>query len=172
LDKFYSLFLNKLKFSYDSFDRIVLNGHVVSFHKPNNLTYYFKNILGHRFVNKKLLFSVTERYKKEIEQFAQKHQLSNEYVEPDVRKDEFVLRYRQNFEKKEKFGVYYIMKSIENESTFRVVRPNRKDCDEDNYLAKARKPFTHYYFYIHDQVLGNLSIRIASYLPPSVAGQT
>ena len=165
MEMFYRLFLNKLKFSYDSFDRIVLNGYISSFHKDSNLTFYFKNILQHRFVNQKLLFSVTERYRKEIEQFAHKQQLSNEYVEPGVRKDEFVLRFRQNFEKKEKFGVYYIMKSKENESTFRVVRPNRKDCDEENYLKKTRKPFTHYYFYIHDNILGNMCIRIASYLP-------
>lgn len=165
MEIFYRLFLNKLKFSYDSFDRIVLNGYISSFHKDSNITFYFKNILKHRFVNQKLLFSVTERYRKEIEQFALDHKLSNEYVEPGVRKDEFVFEFRQNFEKKEKFGVYYIMKSKENESTFRVVRPNRKDCDEENYLKKTRKPFTHYYFYIHDNILGNMCIRIASYLP-------
>ena len=111
------------------------------------------------------MFSVTERYKKIIEEFAKNKQLSCDYVEPKVRKEDFVEKYRQRFEKKEKFGVYYIMKTIENESTFRVVRPNRKDCDHDNYLSKTRKPFTHYYFYIHDNVLGNMSIRIASYLP-------
>jgi len=67
-----------------------------------------------------------------------------------VRKEDFVEKYRHDFEKKNKFDVYYILKSKENESTFRVVRPNRRDCDEQNYLAKTRKPFGHYYFYIHD----------------------
>lgn len=165
METFYRLFLNKIKFSYDSFDRIVINGYITSFHKPGNLTYYFKFILGHLFVNKKLLFSVTERYKKIIEQFAKNNRLSCEYVENKVRKEELVNRDRQRFEKKGKFGVYYIMKTKENESTFRVVRPNWNDCDQENYLAKTRKIFTHYYFYIHDQVLGNMSIRVASYLP-------
>jgi hypothetical protein len=137
----------------------------MSFHKPNNLTYYFKNILGHRFVNHKLLLSVTKNYNKRIQEFALSQQLSLEYVEKGVRKEDFVLKDRERFEKKEKFGVYYILKSKENESTLRVARPNRKDCDPDNFLAKTSKLFTHYYFYIHDQVLGNLCIRIASYLP-------
>ena len=165
MENFYRLFLAKIKFSYDSFDRIVLNGYISSFHKAGNLTFYFKFILKHLYVNKKLLFSVTENYKKVIEDFAKNNQLSCEYIEKGVRKDAFVKKYRQRFEKKERFGVYYIMKSKENESTFRVVRPNRKDCDEENYLSKTRKPFTHYYFYIHDDVLGNLCIRVASYLP-------
>jgi len=165
LEKFYKLFLNKLKFSYDSFDRIVLNGYIMSFHKANNLTYYFKFILGHLYINQKLLFSVTENYNKAITAFALKHQLSCEWVEKGVRKEDFVEKYRSRFEKKDQFGVYYILRSKENESTLRVARPNRKDCDEDNYLAKTRKPFGHYYFYIHDQILGNMCIRVASYLP-------
>ena len=165
LEKFYSLFLNKLKFSYDSFDRIVLNGYIPSFHKANNLTYYFKFILGHLYVNQKLLFSVTEKYNKAIEAFAAKDQLSCEWVEKGVRKEEFVQKFRERFEKRNTFGVYYILKSKENENSFRVVRPNRKECDEENYLAKTRKPFGHYYFYIHDQIMGNMCIRVASYLP-------
>jgi len=165
LKNFYKLFLPKISFSYDSFDRIVLNGHIMSMHKPNNLTYYFKNILGHRFVSHNLIKSVTKNYNQYIEKFALENHLCLDYVEKGVRKEDFVLKYRQRFEKKEKFGVYYILKSKENESTFRVARPNKKDCDTDNFLAKTRKPYTQYYFYIHDQVLGNLCIRIASYLP-------
>jgi hypothetical protein len=137
----------------------------MSFHKPNNLTYYFKNILGHRYVNHQLLLSVTRNYNQRIQQFASEQQLSLEYVEKGVRKEDFVSKYRQRFEKKEKFGVYYILKSTENESTLRVARPHQNDCDPENFLAKTRKPFTQYYFYIHDKILGNLCIRIASYLP-------
>ena len=137
----------------------------MSMHKPNNLTYYFKNILGHRFVSHNLIKSVTKNYNQYIEKFAMEKHLSLAYVEKGVRKEDFVSKYRERFEKKEKFGVYHILKSKENESTFRVARPNRKDCDPDNFLAKTRKPYTQYYFYINDQILGNLCIRIASYLP-------
>lgn len=165
MEKFYKLFLNKLKFSYDSFDRIVLNGYIWTFHKAASLSFYFRVILAHGFVNKKLLFSVTEAYKQRIADFAHRHQLSCEYVANSLRKDSFVEKYRQRFEKNEKFGVYYILKTIENESTFRVVYPHGVDSDPQNYLAKTRKPFTHYYFYIHDEILGNMCIRVASYLP-------
>jgi hypothetical protein len=165
LEKFYKLFLDKLDFSYDSFDRIVINGYMGPFHNPSNLSYYFKKILGHGYVNKELLFSVTEKYKQQIEAYAGNHHLSCEYISNDIRKEKYVKKYRERFEKKDQFGVYYILKTKENESTFRVVSPNRDQADPENYLAKTRKPFTHYYFYIHDEVLGNMCIRVASYLP-------
>jgi len=84
LEKFYRLFLNKLKFSCDSFDRIVLNGYKPSFHKANNLTYYFKFILEHFYVNQILLFSVTDRYNKAVDAFAVKHQLCCDWVEKEA----------------------------------------------------------------------------------------
>lgn len=137
----------------------------MSFHKANTLNYYFKVILGYKFVNQKLLLAITKKYNQTIEDFARKHQLSCEWVEKGVRKEDFVEKYRHAFEKKNKFGVYYILRSKENENTFRVARPHLKDTDPDNFLAKTRKPFGHYYFYIHDQILGNMCIRVASYLP-------
>jgi hypothetical protein len=137
----------------------------MNFHKAKSLNYYFKLILGYRFVNQKLLLSITKRNNEEIESYMRRHHLCCEWVEKGVRKEAYVEKYRNAFEKKNKFGVYYILRSKENESTFRVSRPNKKDNDPENFLAKARKPFGQYYFYIHDKILGNMCIRIASYLP-------
>lgn len=165
MEKFYRLFLDKLDFSYDSFDRIVLNGYIGPLHNPANLSYYFRKILNFGYVNKDMLFSVTETYKQQIERYAREHHLSCDYLDNDIRKERHVKKYRERFEKSERFGVYYILKTKENESTFRVVSPKRDPKDPANHLARTRKPYTHYYFYIHDEVLGNLCIRVASYLP-------
>jgi hypothetical protein len=80
LEKFYKLFLNRLKFSYDSFDRIVLNGYIMNFHKAKSLNYYFKVILGYRFVNQKLLLSITKKYNDEIESYVRTHHLCCEWI--------------------------------------------------------------------------------------------
>ena len=165
LEKFYRLFLNKLRFSYDSFDRIVLNGYILPFHKATNVLYYFKEILGHPFVNKKLLFSVTENYKAKITELLNRQHVYCEYIDKRTRKEDFVHKYLRIFEKKEKFGIYCILKARENEQSLRIVRPNLKDCDKDNYLAPTRKLYTQYYFYIRDKILGNMCIRVGSYLP-------
>jgi hypothetical protein len=81
--------------------------------------------LGHRFINQKLLVSATKKYNGEIEAFAAKHQLSCEWVEKGVRKEEFVIKYRERAGKKNILGVYYILKSKENESTFRVASESK-----------------------------------------------
>jgi hypothetical protein len=165
LEKFYKLFLNKLKFSYDSFDRIVLNGYILPFHKATNVLYYFKEILGHHFVNKKLLFSVTESYKGKINELVNRQNVYCEYIDKGKRKEDFVHKYLRIYEKKEKYGIYCILKARENEQSLRIVRPKLKDCDADNYLAPTRKLYTQYYFYIRDKQLGNMCIRVGSYLP-------
>ena len=74
------------------------------FQQSTNLCFYFKVILGHKFVNKKLLFSVTARYKNKIEQLASKLGLSCEYIDNHKRKDEFVKKYRENYNRKSLFS--------------------------------------------------------------------
>jgi hypothetical protein len=65
-----------------------------------------------------------------------------------------------------RFGVYFILKSMEQGSTFRSVAP-KYPTKEHNYrlIKKTRSRFTHYYFFILDEVLGPMSIRVASFLP-------
>jgi hypothetical protein len=135
------------------------------FHKATNVLYYFKEILGHRFIHKKLLFSVTENYKRKINEIVKRQNVYCEYIDKGKRKEDFVYKYLRPYEKKDKYGVYCILKARENEQSLRVVRPNQKDCDTDNYLAPTRKLYTQYYFYIRDKVLGNMCIRVGSYLP-------
>ena len=54
-----------------------------------------------------------------------------------------------------RYGVYFIFKSMEQGSTFRITVPKYPTADP-NYriLAHQRSRFTHYYFYIRDEVLG------------------
>ena len=120
------------------------------FHKATNVLYYFKEILGHRFIHKKLLFSVTENYKRKINEIVKRQHVYCEYIDKGKRKEDFVYKYLRPYEKKDKYGVYCILKARENEQSLRVVRPNQKDCDTDNYLAPTRKLYTQYYFYILD----------------------
>src|SRR5438105_4566301 len=64
------------------------------------------------------------------------------------------------------YGVYYIFKSMEQGPTFRVSVP--KYPTQDPYhriLAPQRSRFTHYYFYIRDETLGPMVMRVASFFP-------
>jgi hypothetical protein len=68
--------------------------------------------------------------------------------------------------RKNDYGVYFIFKSMEVGSTFRIAVPKYPTRDPNfRIIAKARSRFTHYYFYIHDQVLGPIVMRVGSFVP-------
>ena len=68
--------------------------------------------------------------------------------------------------RKNAYGVYFIFKSMEQGRTFRISAPKYLTQDP-NYriLAHQRSRFTHYYFYIRDEVLGPIVLRVASFFP-------
>ena len=68
--------------------------------------------------------------------------------------------------KEDSYGVYFIFKSMEQGRTFRIGVPKYPTADP-NYriLAHQRSRFTHYYFYIRDEVLGPIIVRVASFFP-------
>jgi hypothetical protein len=64
------------------------------------------------------------------------------------------------------YGVYYIFKSMEQGPTFRVSVPKYPTKDPHHrILARQRSRFTHYYFYIRDETLGSMVMRVASFFP-------
>src|SRR6267378_3281188 len=66
----------------------------------------------------------------------------------------------------EAYGVYFILKSMEQGPSFRVSVPKYATKDP-NYriLARQRSRFTHYYFYLRDETLGPMVMRVASFFP-------
>jgi hypothetical protein len=63
-------------------------------------------------------------------------------------------------------GVYFILKSMEQGSTFRSSAPKYPTADlHYRILARQRSRFTHYYFYLRDPVLGPMVMRVASFFP-------
>src|SRR5260370_19515692 len=64
------------------------------------------------------------------------------------------------------YGVYFIFKSMEQGPSFRVSVP-KYAAKDPNYriLARQRSRFTHYYFYLRDETLGPMVMRVASFFP-------
>ena len=64
------------------------------------------------------------------------------------------------------YGVNFIFKSMEQGPSFRVSAPKYATKDP-NYriLARQRNRFTHYYFYLRDETLGPMMMRVASFFP-------
>jgi hypothetical protein len=69
-------------------------------------------------------------------------------------------------EKANACGVYFIFKSMEQGRTFRVTVPKYPTQDPNfRILAQQWSRFTHYYFYVRDECLGPIIVRVASFFP-------
>jgi hypothetical protein len=69
-------------------------------------------------------------------------------------------------ERQNRFGVYFILKSMEVGPSFRSSAPRFPVKDPDyRIIGRQRCRYTHYYFYIRDEVLGPISMCVGSFLP-------
>jgi hypothetical protein len=166
METFTKLFGSLLLFVYHCFDRIVINGYLSNLSRPEQVVYFFRQVLGIPVVSKEVLSQRTNDYKTWVEAFARNHGLPIEWAEKDVRKEDHVLPALRRMEKNKAFGVYFIFRSMEQGQTFRISLPKFPTKDPNHrILARQRSRFTHYYFYIRDEVLGPIIIRMASFFP-------
>ena len=89
-----------------------------------------------------------------------------EWAEKGLRKEDHVLPALRRMEKRGAYGVYFIFKSMEQGRAFRISVPKYPTQDPNHrILAHQKSRFTHYYFYIRDEVLGPIIIRVSSFFP-------
>jgi len=166
MESFAKLFGSLLVFVYHCFDRIVIHGYLSGLSRPEQVVHFFRQVLGIPVVSKEVLSQRTHDYQNWVEAFARNHHTPIEWAEKGVRKEDYVLPWLRRMVKKNAYGVYFIFKSMEQGPTFRISVPKYPTPDP-NYriLAHQRSRFTHYYFYIRDQVLGPMVMRVASFFP-------
>jgi len=160
------LFARMLVFVYHCFDRVVINGYLSMLSRPENVVYFFRQVVGVPSVTQEVLRQRTNDYQTWVEAFASNHGIPIQWAEKKVRKDDQMAPLLKRIERQNRYGVYFIYKSMEQGSTFRCQIPKFPTKDP-NYtlLRKTRSRFTHYYFYIRDPQLGPMILRIASFLP-------
>src|SRR3974390_2171757 len=166
MDLFTQLFGSLLAFVYHGFDRIVIYGYLSRLSRPEQVVHFVRNVVGVATVDKEVLSQRTADYQDWVEAFARNHRLPIEWAEKGMRKEDHVLPWQRRMARADSYGVYYILKSMEQGPTFRVTVPKYPTKDP-NYriLARQRSRFTHYYFYIRDETLGPMVMRVASFLP-------
>ena len=166
MELFTQLFGDLLAFVYHCFDRIVIYGYLSGLSRPEQVVHFFRQIVGVPAVNKEILSQRTADYQVWVEAFARNHRLPIEWAEKGVRKEDHVLPWQRRMARKGAYGVYFIFKSMEQGATFRVTVPKYATKDP-NYriLAHQRSRFTHYYFYLRDETLGPMVMRVASFFP-------
>ena len=166
MELFTQLFGDLLAFVYHCFDRIVIYGYLSGLSRPERVVNFFRLVVGVPVVSKEILSQRTADSRNWVEAFARNHRIPIEWAEKGVRKEDHVLPWQRRMARTDTYGVYFILKSMEQGPTFRVTVPKYPTKDP-NYriLARQRSRFTHYYFYIRDETLGPMVMRIASFLP-------
>src|SRR5437660_4656981 len=166
MELFTRLFGDLLALVYHCFDRIVIHGYLNGLSRPEQVVHFFRQVLGLAMVDKEVLSQRTRDYQAWVEAYARNHRIPIQWAEKGVRKEEYVLPALRRMEKTNAYGVYCIFKSMELGRTFRISVPKYPTRDP-NYriLAHQRSRFTHYYFYIRDEVLGPVILRVASFFP-------
>jgi hypothetical protein len=166
MELFTQLFGDLLAFVYHCFDRIVIYGYLSGLSRPEQVVHFFRNVVGVAAVSKEVLSQRTADYQAWVEAFAGNHRLPIEWAEKGVRKEDHVLPWQRRMARQDAYGVYFIFKSMEQGASFRVSVPKYASKDP-NYriLARQRSRFTHYYFYIRDEVLGPIVMRVGSFFP-------
>src|SRR6201998_3546890 len=166
MEIFTTLFGNLLAFVYHCFDRIVIHGYLSALSRPEQVVHFFRQVLGVPVVSQEILSQATADYQNWVEAFARNHHTPIVWAEKGVRKEDHVLAWQRRMTKNNAYGVYFIFKSMEQGPTFRISMPKYPTRDPHyRILAHQRSRFTHYYFYIRDEVLGPMVMRVASFFP-------
>ena len=166
MELFTQLFGDLLAFVYHCFDRIVIYGYLSGLSRPERVVNFFRLVVGIPVISKEILRQRTADYQNWVEAFARNHRIPIEWAEKGMRKEDHVLPWQRRMVRTDTYGVYFILKSMEQGPSFRVTVPKYPTKDP-NYriLARQRSRFTHYYFYIRDETLGPMVMRVASFLP-------
>ena len=166
MDVFTKLFGEFLVFVYHCFDRIVIHGYLTALSRPELVVHFFRDVVGVAEVSKEVLSQRTNDYQRWVEAYARNHSIPIEWAEKGVRKEDHVLPWLHRMARRNAYGVYFIFKSMEQGPTYRVSLPKYPSKDPHyRILARQRSRFTHYYFYVRDEALGPMVLRVASFFP-------
>jgi hypothetical protein len=172
METFHKLFGSLLVFVYHCVDRIVIQGYLPLLTREEHIVHFFRDV--HRIypITKEALRQRTQEYQQWVEAFAQEHQLPIEWADNKALKakgltrEEYVRPYGRRMERRHRYGPYFIFKSLDQGPKFHVSAPKAPTQDPDyRIIRRTRGRYTHYYFYIRDDVLGPFIVCVGSFLP-------
>lgn len=169
METFTKLFGTWLVFIYHCFDRIVLSGYLMGLQRPGQVVYWLQQVLGMQAITKEVLARRTNQYVAWVQSYARRRGIPLEWAEKDVRKEDYVLPWLRSAERDNRYGVYFIFQAMEQGWTYRpghkLVASTPGGPAEYPILHKHRSRYRFYYFYLRDEVLGPMVVRIGTFIP-------
>ncbi|HEU4388121.1 MAG TPA: hypothetical protein VFV34_10010 [Blastocatellia bacterium] len=179
MELFTKLFGSWLVLVYHCFDRMVISGYLMGLLRPGQVVYWLRGVEHTAGVTKEILASRTLRYVRWVESFARNHRIPVEWAERGVRKEDYVLPYLKRAQRRKQYGVYFIFQAMEQGWTF---RPSKKphswmkerpmtieEMKASPLICRHYTRFRFYYFYLRDEVLGAMIMRVGTFIPFEVS---
>ena len=166
MDRLSEVFGERVQFRYTCLDRIVLHGYLTGLQRPEQLVYFFHDVVGVECIEPKVLVGRTTAYRDWVDRYTQGQGIPVLAAPKGVRKEELVRPYYGKLGPHE--GIACVLTSLENTRTFISYTPQRTPRSGDEHYRRidtGRKRFLHLYWYVWDPVMGPMSLRVASYLP-------
>src|ERR1700747_3315221 len=110
MELFAKLYSSLLVFVYHCFDRIVIHGYLSGLSRPEQVVYFFHQVLSIPVVDKEVLSRRTNDYQKWVEAYAGNHHIPIQWADKGVRKEDQVLFALRRMQKTNSYGVYFIYK--------------------------------------------------------------
>ncbi|GAC1459118.1 MAG: hypothetical protein PVSMB4_18510 [Ktedonobacterales bacterium] len=156
-----------VQFFYTCWDRIVLNGYLERLQRPENLIYFFHDVVGITCIEPAVLEQRTNAYKAWVRRVTDEWDIPVVPAPPKpVRNEDFVQPFYRRL--KGEPGIACVLTSMEQSRTFVSYTPRWTTPSGDanyRFIKACRKRFLHYYWYLLDPVMGPMSLRVASYFP-------
>lgn len=167
MELFTKLFGTWLLFIYHCFDRIVLSGYLMGLQRPGQVVYWLRTVKGIEAITKEVLSERTRRYVGWVEAYARHRNIPLEWAEKGVNKEAYVRPYLRKMERAGEYGVYFIFQASEQGWTYRPGKIPVRQPDGTEYpiLHKHRSRYRFYYFYLRDEVLGPMAVRVGTFIP-------
>src|SRR5260370_38738784 len=110
--------------------------------------HFFRDVHGVAAITKEVRRERTTAYNQWVEAFARNHRIPIELAEKGVRKEDYVRPWLRRMERQGRYGVYFILKSMELGTSFRSTTPNYPTADPDyRILSRPGSRATPHYFY-------------------------
>jgi hypothetical protein len=172
METFHKLFGSLLVLVYHCFDRIVIQGYLPLLTREEQIVHFFRDVHGVYPITKDALRARTTEYQQWVEAFARHHRIPIEWADNKALKtkgltrEAYVRPYCRRMERRKRYGPYFIFKSLDQGPKFQVSLPKRPTQDPHyRIIRRTRGRYTHYYFYIRDEVLGPFIVCVGSFLP-------
>lgn len=126
--------------------------------------HFFRDVHRIAPITKEVLIQRTTEYKAWVEVFARDHAVPIAWAEAGVKKEDHVRPYYERFARRRRVSVYFVFRSMEQGPKFHVLRPKAADPTY-RLIRRTRGRYTHFYFYIRDDILGPFVMCVGSFVP-------